>query len=78
VQSTVRKYRTLVNIEAGIVYEILPEIPEKGLPEQIDIIGVFVDVMNPKTSRNRRTNILDAMGESERVMLEEEIEAEDM
>ena len=77
-QSTVRKYRTLVNIEAEIVYEILPEMPEHGLPEQIDIIGVFVDVMNPKTSKNRRTNILDAMGESERLMLEEEIEAEDM
>jgi hypothetical protein len=78
VQSTVRKYRTLVNVEAEIVYEILPEMPEHDLPQQIDIIGVFVDVMNPKTSRNRRTNILDAMGESERVMLEEEIEAEDM
>lgn len=76
--STVRKYKTLVNVEAEIVYEILPEMPEHDLPEQIDIIGVFVDVMNPKTSRNRRTNILDAMGESERVMLEEEIEAEDL
>jgi len=78
VSSTVRKYKTLVNVEAEIVYEILPEMPEHDLPEQIDIIGVFVDVMNPKTSRNRRTNILDAMGESERVMLEEEIEAEDL
>ena len=76
--STVRKYKTLVNVEAEIVYEILPEMPEHDLPEQIDIIGVFVDVINPKTSRNRRTNILDAMGESERVMLEEEIEAEDL
>ena len=76
--STVRKYRTLVNIEAEVVYEILPEMPEHDLPQQIDILGVFVDVVNPKTSRNRRTNILDAMGESERVMLEEEIEAEDM
>ena len=76
--SIVRKYKTLVNVEAEIVYEILPEMPEHDLPEQIDIIGVFVDVMNPKTSRNRRTNILDAMGESERVMLEEEIEAEDL
>jgi len=78
VSSIVRKYKTLVNVEAEIVYEILPEMPEHDLPEQIDIIGVFVDVMNPKTSRNRRTNILDAMGESERVMLEEEIEAEDL
>jgi len=78
VSSTVRKYKTLVNVEAEIVYEILPEMPEHDLPEQIDIIGVFVDVINPKTSRNRRTNILDAMGESERVMLEEEIEAEDL
>jgi len=78
VSSTVRKYKTLVNVEAEIVYKILPEMPEHDLPEQIDIIGVFVDVMNPKTSRNRRTNILDAMGESERVMLEEEIEAEDL
>ena len=77
-QSTVRKYRTLVNIEAEVVYEILPEMPEHGLPEQIDILGVFVDVVNPKTSRNRRTNILDAMEESSRLMLEEEIEAEDM
>ena len=53
-------------------------MPEHDLPQQMDILGVFVDVVNPKTSRNRRTNILDAMGESERVMLEEEIEAEDM
>lgn len=75
---TVHKFKTYVTVEAEVEFSVLPELEEHGLPEQIDITAVIVDVINPKTRKIRRTNIVDALSETEMLNLEEEIEAEEL
>lgn len=63
-----------INVSADVQFSILPEMPEHGLPMQIDVTGVFVDVKNEKTGKVRRTNILNSLDESNLMDIESEIE----
>jgi hypothetical protein len=53
-----------------VQYEVLPA--EHGLPEQIDILSIKVEVMSNK-KRKRKVELLHTLNESEIMQLEDEI-----
>lgn len=63
-----------IAVTADVEFSILPEMPDEGLPMQIDVTGVFVDVKNEKTGKTRRTNILNSLDDSNLLDIEAEIE----
>ena len=65
---------TSLTFPIEVSYEVLPA--EQGLPEQIDITDVTIEVVG-KTGRKRKVSLLNALTESEIFLLEDEIQEND-
>lgn len=59
-----------LHVEVG--FDILEPIEAQGVPLQIDITGVYINVPSSQ-GKSRRVNILAALSESEVLALEDEI-----
>ena len=69
-------YLTLPRIEVCVFYEVLEPRPLLGLPEQLDITHVWLDLDHgPEALRKKRSrvNILHALDEGTIINLEDEI-----
>jgi hypothetical protein len=64
---------TSLNLTAAIEYVVLPAL--YGLPEQIEITSVGLDVVGP-SGKTRRVELLHSLDESTILQLEDEIEEE--
>lgn len=58
-----------LTLPVEVVYEILPA--EFGLPEQVDIVSVNINVRGP-TGRKRKVDVLSMLDEAEVFRLEDE------
>ena len=65
---------TSLTFPIEVSYEVLPA--EQGLPEQIDITDVTIEVVG-KTGRKRKVSLLNALTESEIFLIEDEIQEND-
>jgi hypothetical protein len=63
--------KTLLSLTAEIEYSVLPAL--YGLPEQIEITSVLLDVVGP-SGKTRRVELLHSLDESTILQLEDEIE----
>ncbi len=61
---------SILSLTAGIEYEAMPA--EHGLPEQIDILSVTIEVKG-KNGRTRKVELIYTLDESEILQLEDEI-----
>jgi hypothetical protein len=61
---------SILSLTAGIEYEVMPA--EHGLPEQIDILSVTIEVKG-KNGRTRKVELIHTLDESEILQLEDEI-----
>jgi hypothetical protein len=64
---------TSLSLTAAIEYVVLPAL--YGLPEQIEITSVGLDVVGP-SGKTRRVELLHSLDESTILQLEDEIEEE--
>jgi hypothetical protein len=61
--------------DVEIKYAILPADTQYNLPEQIEILGVYITVTTKKGAQ-RKVDILGSLGESALMALEDEISEE--
>lgn len=61
---------SILSLIAGVEYEVMPA--EHGLPEQIDILSVTIEVRG-KNGRKRKVELIHTLEESEILQLEDEI-----
>jgi len=61
---------SILSLIAGVKYEVMPA--EHGLPEQIDILSVSIEVKG-KNGRKRKIELIHTLDESEILALEDEI-----
>ena len=61
---------SILSLIAGVEYEVMPA--EHGLPEQIDILSVAIEVRG-KNGRKRKVELIHTLEESEILQLEDEI-----
>jgi hypothetical protein len=67
-----QKYPTTLTFDVSVLYDLLEEKPLLGLPEQVDISSVWIE-LKYTDSRRSRVNVLDALDESAICLLEDEI-----
>ena len=67
-----QKFPTTLTFEVSVLYDLLEEKPFLGLPEQVDISSVWIELKHTD-SRRGRVNVLDALDESAICLLEDEI-----
>ncbi|MFZ9963486.1 MAG: hypothetical protein ACO3FP_09125 [Burkholderiales bacterium] len=67
-----QKHPTTLTFEVSVMYDLLEEKPLLGLPEQVDISSVWIELKHTD-SRRGRVNVLDALDESAICLLEDEI-----
>ena len=67
-----QKYPTTLTFDVSVLYDLLEEKPLLGLPEQVDISSVWIELKHTD-SRRGRVNVLDALDESAICLLEDEI-----
>ena len=60
---------SILSLIAGVEYEVMPA--EHGLPEQIDILSVTIEVKG-KNGRTRKVELIYTLDESEILQLEDE------
>jgi hypothetical protein len=61
---------SILSLIAGVEYEVMPA--EHGLPEQIDILSVSIELKG-KNGRKRKVELIHTLEESEILQLEDEI-----
>ena len=61
---------SILSLIVGVKYEVMPA--EHGLPEQIDILSVSIEVKG-KNGRKRKVELINTLEESEILQLEDEI-----
>lgn len=64
-------FHSTLSIDVEVLYEVLP--PEDGFPRQLDVKRITVLTNNPVTGEPRRVNIVDALTESQVMLIEDEI-----
>ena len=67
-----QKYPTTLTFDVSVLYDLLEEKPLLGLPEQVDISSVWIE-LKYTDSRRSRVDVLDALDESAICLLEDEI-----
>ena len=67
-----QKYPTTLTFDVSVLYDLLEEKPLLGLPEQVDISSVWIE-LKYTDSRRSRVNVLDALDESAICLLEDEV-----
>jgi len=59
--------------EVEIKYAILPVDDLYNLPEQVEILGVYITTISSKTGSPRKVDIIGSLGESALMALEDEV-----